>query len=733
MKVGAHLTAEMQTNIVDFLRMNASTFAWTTAYIKGIDPAIISHKLNVDPTYKTIRQKSRKLGSERLKAVNDEVERLLAAGSITNVKYPEWLANPVVVKKKNGKWRVCIDFTDLNKACLKDSYPLPHIDWLVESTTRNEILTFMDAFSGYNQILMHPEDREKPTFITDRGTYCYKVMPFGLKNAGATYQRLVMLGEFLGYIMTERGIEANPKQISAILDIPSPKNGKEVQRLTGRIAALNRFISRSTDKCLPFYELLKKTNHSGRLSKWAFELSEHDITYNNRTATDFLVELTPELQQDLALPSPNWVLHVDGSLTVKGSWAGVQLQSPTVQNLAKEFEFFELIKVPRGENVCANSLAALGSKLRDQVNRTIPIHRIEAPRINLSKEKIFAVAPVTETQSEEPSVDDQPTLDWRTKFFDYLTNNNLPPRKWAARRLKARSTKYVVIDGNLHRWTATKVLLRCIMGDETRLIMAEPHEGAAGNHSRGRALALKIRNIGFFWPTMNTDCESYARHCDMCQRHAPKIHRPTECQIRLSPSTPRYPQENGQAESSNKIIIDGIKKQLDLKKGLWPDELDGVLWSHRTTPRGSTKTTPFSLAYGIKAMAPAEVNVTSLRRSKMPHLESLNSNMLLDALDQIEERRDQALLRIQNYQNQIESYYNKSVKSRPLNLGDLVLRKVFENTEELKAGKLDINWEGPYEITQVVQPGVYRLETSTGEAVPRAWNAKNLKKYYLKE
>jgi len=193
----------MQRAIIDFLKENASTFAWATSDMKGINPAITSHELNVDPTIKPIRQKRRKLGHDRSKAVNEEVERLLAAGSITEVRYPEWLANPVVVKKKNGKWRVCVDFTDLNRACPKDSYPLPHIDRLVESTAGNELLTFMDAFSGYNQIMMHPDDQEKTAFITDRGTYCYKVMMFGLKNAGATYQRLVnrMFADKLGNTM----------------------------------------------------------------------------------------------------------------------------------------------------------------------------------------------------------------------------------------------------------------------------------------------------------------------------------------------------------------------------------------------------------------------------------------------------------------------------------------------------------------------------------------------------
>ena len=97
----------------------------------------------------------------------------------------------VMVKKSNGKWRMCVDFTDLNRACPKDGYPLPWIDTLVDSTARHELLSFMDAFSGYNQIKMNEEDQEKTSFITSQGIFCYKVMPFGLKNAGATYQRLM--------------------------------------------------------------------------------------------------------------------------------------------------------------------------------------------------------------------------------------------------------------------------------------------------------------------------------------------------------------------------------------------------------------------------------------------------------------------------------------------------------------------------------------------------------------
>jgi len=197
------LSDEIKEALVELLRKNKALFAWSATYMPDIDPSIICHELNVDPRFKPLKQKRRKLGVERAKAVNGEIDKLLKIGSIREAQYPNWVAITVVVKKKNGKDRVCIDFTDLNKACPKDSFPLPHIDRLVESTAGNELLTFMDAFLGYNQIMMNPEDQEKTSFITDRGIYCYKVMRFGLKNAGATYQWLVnkMFNEHLGKTM----------------------------------------------------------------------------------------------------------------------------------------------------------------------------------------------------------------------------------------------------------------------------------------------------------------------------------------------------------------------------------------------------------------------------------------------------------------------------------------------------------------------------------------------------
>ena len=199
-------------------------------------------------------------------------------GFIREVYYLDWLVNVIIVKKANEKWRMCIDFTDLNKTCPKNSYPLPRVNVLVDSIAQHQLLSFMDAFFGYNQIRMDELDQEKTSFVTSQGLFCYKVMSFGLKNAGATYQRLmnkmfanqigrnvqvyiddmlvksrmedhledlketfntfhyynmklnlskcafgVTVGKFLGFIVSQRGIEANHDKIQAIIEMTPPK------------------------------------------------------------------------------------------------------------------------------------------------------------------------------------------------------------------------------------------------------------------------------------------------------------------------------------------------------------------------------------------------------------------------------------------------------------------------------------------------------------------------------
>ena len=189
-RVGADLEEKNKKDLVQFLKKNIDVFAWSHEDMSGIDPSVITHRLNECPSFKLVRQKKRVFAPKKDNPIKDEVQKLMAAKFVREVYYPDWLANIVMVKKVNGKWRMCVDFTDLNKACSKDSYPLARIDQLVDSTAGHKLLSFMDAFSGYNQIRMDEVDQEKTSFVTSQDLFCYEVMPFGLKNARATYQRL---------------------------------------------------------------------------------------------------------------------------------------------------------------------------------------------------------------------------------------------------------------------------------------------------------------------------------------------------------------------------------------------------------------------------------------------------------------------------------------------------------------------------------------------------------------
>ena len=185
------LSEEEKAQLHRVIQFNADVFAWTHADMPGMSPIQASHKLNVAPSTKLVRQKVRRFHPDCHLVIQTEVDNLLHNGFIRAVKYPEWLANVVVVPKKGNKWRVCVDYTDLNDPCPKDNFPLPRIYQIVDASTGHGMLSFLDDFSGYHQIPMHPPDSEKTSFITPHGLYCYNVMLFGLKNDGATYQRLV--------------------------------------------------------------------------------------------------------------------------------------------------------------------------------------------------------------------------------------------------------------------------------------------------------------------------------------------------------------------------------------------------------------------------------------------------------------------------------------------------------------------------------------------------------------
>ncbi|XXG79997.1 hypothetical protein AAC387_Pa09g0956 [Persea americana] len=158
----------------------------------GLDSEIAVHKLNTSKDVKPVEQDQRRTKPEIMEKIEKEVQKLQDVQFIREEQHPDWLANIIPVTEKNGQIRVCIDFRDLNKTCPKDDFPLPIPEIMIDNTFGYERMSFMDRFLGYNQIKMFPEDEKHTSFRTPFKVYCYTVMPFGLKNAGATYQRAMM-------------------------------------------------------------------------------------------------------------------------------------------------------------------------------------------------------------------------------------------------------------------------------------------------------------------------------------------------------------------------------------------------------------------------------------------------------------------------------------------------------------------------------------------------------------
>ncbi|GJU79421.1 reverse transcriptase domain-containing protein [Tanacetum coccineum] len=327
--IGSTLTEEGHNKLCGLLQRNLDIFAWNPADMTGVPRHIAEHRLNVREGCSPVRQKKRGQAADRNQAIQEEVKKLMEAGIMKEVHYHDWLSNPLMVKKHDDSWRMCVDFKDLNKACPEDGYPLPEIDWKAESLCGFPFKCFLDAYKGYHQIQIAKGDEEKTAFITSQGIFCYTKMPFGLRNVGATYQRLVDKvfhkqigknlevyvddlviksrtkdeivkdieetfktlreinmklnpkkctfgveeGMFLGYKVNSKGLKVCPDKVDVVLSLPSPKCLKDMQKLNRKLASLNRFLAKSAKKSLPFFKTLKKCMKKSDFH-WTMEADE---------------------------------------------------------------------------------------------------------------------------------------------------------------------------------------------------------------------------------------------------------------------------------------------------------------------------------------------------------------------------------------------------------------------------------------------------------------------------
>jgi hypothetical protein len=218
--------------LISFLRVNRDIFTWKPPDMPGVPRRLIEHSLNGDPKATPKRQHLRHFADDRRDAIKKELAKLLTAGFIREVFHPKGLANPVLVRKKNtNEWRMCVDYTDLNKHCPMDPFGFPRIDQVIDSTAGCDLLSILDYYFGYHQITIKEEVKETTAFITPFSTYCYTTMSFGLKNTGATYQRAIQA-------CFKKQLDKNVEERSISLSVDGLMRGKSLD-ITERIESMH--------------------------------------------------------------------------------------------------------------------------------------------------------------------------------------------------------------------------------------------------------------------------------------------------------------------------------------------------------------------------------------------------------------------------------------------------------------------------------------------------------------
>nr|GEW54509.1 reverse transcriptase domain-containing protein [Tanacetum cinerariifolium] len=723
------------------------------------------------------------------KVVTNEVAEWVKAGIVRPVKYPTYISNQVMVKKGDGTLRMCIDFKNLNLACPKDFYPLSNIDFKVESVMGFKYKCFLDAYKGYYQIQMAEEDEEKTAFYTDQGTYCYTKMPFGLKNTGATYQRLVdsnfqsQIGRNLEAYVDDMVIKSRDEKmlLAAILETfdnlkkinmklnpkkcsfgvedgktlnEAKKNYAPMEKLALSLIHMTRrlrryFEARPVNLIIdqPIKNVLNNTKTAGKLSKYTVEIGAYNITFiphnavKGKVLADILSEAPEEEKEESYFRMPevtlekgdtgSWTLFTDEASSPKGSGAGLVLIGPS----GIEYTYALHLTFPSTNNEAEYKALLAGLRIARQMNiSNIEVKvdsKLVASQINGSYEASNDIMIKYLAKEKE-----------HASGFKSLSIENIPRNM--NHKADVLSKLASVAFNHLTKEVLVEVLNeRSTEGQEIHTVVEE--EGDNWMTPIRRCLEEGI------WPKDKNEARclrvkigQYAMESRMLFKKGYLVPM-LRC---VGPLQANYVIQEihmgscGMHVGPRAVVRKGIRQGYywptmdeDAKKEV--EKCDSCQ-IHASVPRllktlmtSIIAPCPFyQLGMDILGPLPPARGGAKFVIVAIDYFTKWIEAKPLVKITSKEERREAAAVRKARYKTKMEQYYNKKFRSTCFRPGEFVFRRNEASRTE-DQGKLGPKWEGPYRVMKVYKNGSYMLQTLEDKEVPRTWHAMNLRKCYM--
>ncbi|XP_039685657.1 uncharacterized protein [Medicago truncatula] len=695
----------------------------------------LTEEILLEEDSKTSREHQRRLNPIMSEVVKKEVMKLLDAGIIYPISDSKWVSPVHVVPKKGGMtvvqnekgdsvakrtatgWRMCIDYRKLNTATRKDHFPLPFIDQMLERLARHSYLCYLDGYSGFFQIPIHPDDQEKTTFTCPYGTFAYRRMPFGLCNAPATFQRCVMAifadfledilevfmddfsvcgssfedclgnlekvlercvkvnlvlnwekchfmvreGIVLGHVVSNRGIEVDKAKIEVIENLHPPKTVREVRSFLGHAGFYRRFIKDFSKITKPLTGLLMK---------------DAEFIFNEQCLESF--------QQ------------------LKHALISAPIMQPPDQS-----QPFEIM--------CDASDYAVGAVLGQRKDKKL--HVIYYASKTLDEAQINYATTEKELLAIVFAID---------KFRSYLVGSKIIiyTDHAAIRYLlskkdaKPRLIRWILLLQEFDMEIRDKKGTENVVADHLSRIQdgqleevpindCFPYERLVNTATPWYADIINYLVAGILPPDMTYQQKKKFFH-DLKQYYwdDPLLFKRGVDGIfrRCIPDR----QTNGQAEISNREIKQILEKTVSVSRKDWSLKLNHALWAYRTTFKTPIGTTPFKLVYGKSCHLPVELEhkaYWAIKALNMNHSEAGEKRML--DLHELEELRLDAYENALIYKERTKKWHDRRIIRREFNEGEVVL--LFNSRLRLFPGKLRSRWSGPFEVTKVNQSGAIEV------------------------